>query len=244
MRTLSSPDGPDSVEICADFPLPLSISECPVIHQTRCHVGKAPLDKRSGMRSYRRSIEDPSSKLQGMFCLTAVLRSDRKERCHFIIRSLLRFKGLFVMPSCQQETTVTVSPLRVWSWPWYDNPRPDGGNPSFEWISPGPNQARDRYCGSPGRHKSTICSNRPAFRLPPVADTPPMNRESSWTDEIRTGHVHDAPVPAAVSGHEQDHVRRMGLLSIDGHRAEPAPLQAGLLCPGPYGCDTNHEQPY
>jgi hypothetical protein len=26
------------------------------------------------------NIEDPSSKLGGMFCLTAVLRSDRKER--------------------------------------------------------------------------------------------------------------------------------------------------------------------
>jgi hypothetical protein len=30
-------------------------------------------------------IEDPPSKLEGMFCLTAVLRSDRKERCHFMI---------------------------------------------------------------------------------------------------------------------------------------------------------------
>jgi len=34
------------------------------------------------------AIEDPSSKLQGMFCLTAVLRSDRKERCPFMIRLL------------------------------------------------------------------------------------------------------------------------------------------------------------
>jgi hypothetical protein len=33
-------------------------------------------------------IEDPSSKLEGMFCLTAVLRSERKESCHFMIRSL------------------------------------------------------------------------------------------------------------------------------------------------------------
>ncbi len=33
-------------------------------------------------------IEDPCSNPQGMFCLTAVLRSDRKERCHFVIRSL------------------------------------------------------------------------------------------------------------------------------------------------------------
>jgi len=33
-------------------------------------------------------IEDPSSNLEGMFCLMAVLRSDRKERCHFLIRSL------------------------------------------------------------------------------------------------------------------------------------------------------------
>ncbi|MDI6686866.1 MAG: hypothetical protein QME06_01460, partial [Desulfobacterales bacterium] len=34
-----------------------------------------------------------ASKLQGMFCLTAVLRSDRKEVSHFYIRSLLRFNG-------------------------------------------------------------------------------------------------------------------------------------------------------
>jgi len=27
-----------------------------------------------------------------MFCLMAVLRSDRKERCHFLMRSLLRFR--------------------------------------------------------------------------------------------------------------------------------------------------------
>jgi hypothetical protein len=33
-------------------------------------------------------IENPCSKPQGMFCLTALLRSDRKERCHFVIRSL------------------------------------------------------------------------------------------------------------------------------------------------------------
>ena len=33
-------------------------------------------------------IEDPCNKLQGMFCLTAVLRSDRKEVCHAQIRSL------------------------------------------------------------------------------------------------------------------------------------------------------------
>jgi hypothetical protein len=38
-------------------------------------------------------IKDPSSKLEGMFCPTAVLRSDRKERCHFMIRSLLRFSN-------------------------------------------------------------------------------------------------------------------------------------------------------
>jgi len=38
-------------------------------------------------------FEDSYSKLQGMFCLTAVLRSDRKERCHFIIRSLLSQKA-------------------------------------------------------------------------------------------------------------------------------------------------------
>jgi hypothetical protein len=36
----------------------------------------------------RKRIEEPRSKLQGMFCLTAVLRSDRKERCDFMIRSL------------------------------------------------------------------------------------------------------------------------------------------------------------
>jgi hypothetical protein len=34
------------------------------------------------------TIEEPCSKLQGMFCLAAVLRGDRKEGCHFIIRSL------------------------------------------------------------------------------------------------------------------------------------------------------------
>jgi hypothetical protein len=28
---------------------------------------------------------------QGMFCLTAVLRGDCKELCHFLIRSLLQF---------------------------------------------------------------------------------------------------------------------------------------------------------
>jgi len=33
-------------------------------------------------------IEAPCSKPQGMFCLTAVLRSDRKESYHFRIRSL------------------------------------------------------------------------------------------------------------------------------------------------------------
>jgi hypothetical protein len=33
-------------------------------------------------------IEAPCSKLRGMFCLAAVLRSDRKEVCHFQIRSL------------------------------------------------------------------------------------------------------------------------------------------------------------
>ena len=33
-------------------------------------------------------IEEPCSKLQGMFCLTAVLRRDRKEGCHFMIRPL------------------------------------------------------------------------------------------------------------------------------------------------------------
>ena len=37
-------------------------------------------------------IEAPRSKLRGMFCLTAVLRIDRKEVHHFLIRSLLRFK--------------------------------------------------------------------------------------------------------------------------------------------------------
>ena len=37
MRNVSSPDGPGSVEIRADFPLPLSISECEVIHQTQNH---------------------------------------------------------------------------------------------------------------------------------------------------------------------------------------------------------------
>jgi hypothetical protein len=34
------------------------------------------------------TFEEPRSKLQGMFYLAAVLRSDRKERCHFMIRSL------------------------------------------------------------------------------------------------------------------------------------------------------------
>jgi hypothetical protein len=32
-----------------------------------------------------------------MFCLAAALRSDRKEGCHFMIRSLLRFNDLFWM---------------------------------------------------------------------------------------------------------------------------------------------------
>jgi len=33
-------------------------------------------------------FEDPYSKLHGMFCLTAVLRSDRKDVVIFLIRSL------------------------------------------------------------------------------------------------------------------------------------------------------------
>jgi hypothetical protein len=36
-------------------------------------------------------IEAPRSKLRGMFCLAAVLRIDRKEAYHFLIRSLMRF---------------------------------------------------------------------------------------------------------------------------------------------------------
>ncbi len=41
-------------------------------------------------KSYKKShrIEASRSKLRGMFCLRAVLRGDRKEVCHFQIRSL------------------------------------------------------------------------------------------------------------------------------------------------------------
>jgi hypothetical protein len=36
----------------------------------------------------RHEIEAPRSKLRGMFCLTAVLRTDRKEVYRFLIRSV------------------------------------------------------------------------------------------------------------------------------------------------------------
>jgi hypothetical protein len=39
-------------------------------------------------RQGKAGLNIPCSKPQGMFCLTAVLRSDRKKRCHFVIRSL------------------------------------------------------------------------------------------------------------------------------------------------------------
>jgi len=39
-------------------------------------------------KHFHHNIEEPRSKLQGMFCLTAVLRSDRKEFCLILIRSL------------------------------------------------------------------------------------------------------------------------------------------------------------
>jgi hypothetical protein len=39
-------------------------------------------------KSFYELFEAPRSKLLGMFCLAAVLRSDRKEVCHFQIRSL------------------------------------------------------------------------------------------------------------------------------------------------------------
>jgi hypothetical protein len=35
-----------------------------------------------GLKSYSLYIEEPCSKLQGMFCPTAVLRADRKEVCY------------------------------------------------------------------------------------------------------------------------------------------------------------------
>jgi tetratricopeptide (TPR) repeat protein len=41
----------------------------------------------TAVRSPKKTIEAPWSKLRKMFCLTAVLRSDRKERRHSVIRS-------------------------------------------------------------------------------------------------------------------------------------------------------------
>ena len=36
---------------------------------------------RDGLKKNRENIEEPRSKLRGMFCLMAVLRIDRKEFC-------------------------------------------------------------------------------------------------------------------------------------------------------------------
>jgi hypothetical protein len=52
-------------------------------------------------------IEEPRSKLQVMFCLTAALRSDRKERCHVMIRSLTpqQATGNALAIAVQHQTT-------------------------------------------------------------------------------------------------------------------------------------------
>jgi hypothetical protein len=58
------------------------------------------------------NFEDPCSALQGMFCPTAVLRSDRKEGSHFLDslahNSLLQAASMFqqktVLPCCSHNS--------------------------------------------------------------------------------------------------------------------------------------------